>query len=457
VNAALALRSFGVAFGDRTVLADVSLELPRTGMTVLMGPAGGGKSTLLRTLAGLNDAHPSLSTWGELEVGGCVAPIEGRRHVLSGSQRPVLVLQHARFFLDSVRQNLVSALPNRATHGSRVQTEMVLEILRSHGLLSLAGRLDDEAVSLSLGEQRCLAIVRALLLEPAILLTDEPTAALPENEAHEVLAILSAQAERRSVLFVTHNQRQAQAVGGTTVLLAAGLIQETSPTASFFSAPKTEVAAGFVATGGCPSGVGATAAAEPPEPAPPREKPTTTAYPPRGFFWVEPGKLGGLPRPGIVASQEGDLAGLAELGVTVLVTLEEVRTVGASELAKYGIEAVHCPVPDMAAPTVTAAVALCQQVQGLMARGEVVAMHCLAGLGRTGTLLACQLIWSGETARRALELVRSINHRLVQSETQVTFLRSFEVARSELIPKGQVEANSHYQQPIAEKAEPQCH
>lgn len=441
MTTALELRSFGVAFGDRTVLTDVSFDLPRTGMTVLVGPAGGGKSTLLRTLAGLNDAHPSLVTWGELKVGGQLARILGNHHVLEGGGRPVLVLQHARFFLDSVRENLVSALPNRAAHGARAQTEMVLETLRTHGLTELASHLDEDAVSLSLAQQRCLAVVRALLCEPAILLTDEPTAGLPDQDAHELLGILRAQAQRRSVVFVTHNQRLARAAGGTTMLLAAGTIQEASPTEGFFSAPKTELAARFVETGGCPAGVGATVPESSSEPASPRRAAFATYAAPRGFFWVEPGKLGGLPRPGIVGSQEADLAGLAELGVTVLVTLEEARTVSPSELAKLGIQSVHCPVPDMAAPTVSAAVALCRQVQGLMERGEVVAMHCLAGLGRTGTLLACQLIWAGETARRALELLRSINHRLVQSETQVTFLRSFEAARAELIPRGQREAN----------------
>lgn len=63
-----------------------------------------------------------------------------------------------------------------------------------------------------------------------------------------------------------------------------------------------------------------------------------------------------------------------------------------------------------------------------MTAGEVVAFHCRAGLGRTGTLLACQLIWSGERAIRAIERVRQINPRAIQSDEQVAFLRAFELA-----------------------------
>jgi energy-coupling factor transporter ATP-binding protein EcfA2 len=64
-GALVVLRSFGVSFGQRVVLAEITLELPRCGLTIVVGPSGSGKSTLLRTLAGLNGAHPSLSTWGE--------------------------------------------------------------------------------------------------------------------------------------------------------------------------------------------------------------------------------------------------------------------------------------------------------------------------------------------------------------------------------------------------------
>ena len=66
----LRLDGFGVSLGARVILASVSFELPQRSLTALFGPVGGGKSTLLRTLSGINDAHPSLRVWGQATLLG---------------------------------------------------------------------------------------------------------------------------------------------------------------------------------------------------------------------------------------------------------------------------------------------------------------------------------------------------------------------------------------------------
>ena len=420
-----------VAFGDRTVLAEVTLDLPRSGMTTLVGPAGAGKSTLLRTLAGLNDAHPALSTWGSAVLDG--RPLESVRPAAPGQLRPGvgMVVQHARFFLSSIRENLVSALPDRAELAPAAQTRLVGEILERTRLGALVRRIDEDVAGLPAPLQRRLAVVRALVADPLVLLADEPTAGLDGEGAADVLALLRVQAGLRSILFVTHDQRLARAAGGTTALLAGGRIEETSPAHAFFDAPATAAGRSFVRTGRCadtspdatPESLDAAPPPRPPLPAGAAARSRFVG--PRGFFWVKPGRLGGLPRPGVVDAVEADLEGLRRLGISTLVTLEETPTVDPDALARHGLASVHFPVADMSAPALERAEQLCREIDRRTAGGAAVALHCRAGLGRTGTLLAAQLIFDGESAAGSVERIRGVNPRCIQSPSQVEFLSAF--------------------------------
>jgi atypical dual specificity phosphatase len=433
-DSVLVLRDFGVAFGKAPVLADIRLEVPRRGMVVLVGSAGSGKSTLLRTLAGLNDAHPSFSRWGVAELDG--QPLFGAGDTTEVRTRIGLVAQHSRFFVSSVRENLVSAFPNRSALFRAKQTDAARRLLLRNGLSFLAEHMDTEVLTLPAVAQRQLAIIRAIAADPLVLLADEPTSGLEDDEAIDVLASLRAQAGERAVVLVTHNQRHARASGGTTVLLAGGRIVDSDPTPQFFWEPKTDSARRFVATGGSvlPSPSADVESlddeSERPTPLPlaAHDALARSSMNPRGFFWVEPNRLAGLPRPGILYDLTQDLEGLRRFRVTVLVTLEETRTVDPSLLASIGIESLHFPVPDMGAPDVPPAIELCRLVDARIQRGDVVAFHCRAGLGRTGTLLAAQLIGAGETALRAIERIRQISPRAIQSDEQARFLLAFEAA-----------------------------
>src|SRR5690606_18634123 len=319
---ALKLESFSVAFSDRAVLNDVSLTLPGAGVTVLVGPSGRGKSTLLRTLSGANDGHASMRVHGRVTVAGVTYQDLA---LIPPEHRPGLVRQNVRFLIDTVRENLVTALPHRASLLRVEQDELIAQHLEDLGLAELGAQLTVSVAELPIASQRLLALARITLADPAVLLVDEATASLADAEAERILALLRAQAERRAVLFVTHHQGHARNVGGTTCLLNGGRIVALAPTAEFFDTPKSASVRHFVETGGCIADEPDVQAVEDAPESSQTHEPdvgdggdATTLAPgaqsatrgPRHFYWGVRGSLGGLPRPGIFQDVEHDLEAL---------------------------------------------------------------------------------------------------------------------------------------------------
>lgn len=433
------IASLSAGFERRVVLRDLTLALPRTGILGLMGPAGVGKSTLLRTLARWNEALPSF--WYEGDV-----RIEGRSllrdlPLAEAQARVTLLAQKARLFTASVLDNVTcDSLPIGAPEGSREERrERARAILAPFGLWEeMSPRLDLPISHLSIAEQRRLTIARLAAGGFSCLLADEPLRDIPEGDAERIAEMLRSVARERSVLLVTHNQREAKALCRRVALLAAGELVEERETEAFFSAPRTALAQDYVRFGNCwPQGPESTAgedsgtapdtapAEAAPEP-PPHLPPPIEVYPmPGGFHWVLPGQLGGMQRPGLLHSKEEDLRALRALGCKVLVNLTR-RPADRSELETYGLEAVDAPIADMGVPTLEEAESLVSRIAGWHSAGRPTVLHCKAGLGRTGTMLACYLVFQGENAVRAVGRVRSVNPHAIQNEEQLSFVHTFE-------------------------------
>lgn len=156
-------------------------------------------------------------------------------------------------------------------------------------------------------------------------------------------------------------------------------------------------------------------------------KPVTHSRPPplrlrpASLRWLLPGLLGGMARPGLFCDEDHDLAALRQLGVRRLVSLEPTA-LPADRLAAHGIAGAHLPIHALAAPRLPAAHAAVTETEDRLRRGEPTVYHCAGGLGRTGTLLAAHLIVRGMAPLHALEELRSLDPRYVQSIAQERFL-----------------------------------
>ena len=204
---------------------DAAFTVPMQGITALFGASGSGKTTILRAIAGLQRLPGSLSVGGEVWQDDA-AGVFRRPH-----ERPVgYVFQEASLFPHlSVRRNLVFGRDRAIAAGAAedVRFDDVVEFL------GLAKLLDRAPARLSGGERQRVAIGRALLAQPKLLLMDEPLAALDLASKEEILPYLETLHERLQVpaLYVSHDLAEVQRLADTIVLLEHGKVLATGPLA----------------------------------------------------------------------------------------------------------------------------------------------------------------------------------------------------------------------------------
>lgn len=459
INDILSLREFGVSIGDRVILGSVNLSISGPGITCLAGPAGTGKSTLLRTLSGLNNASPNIRTWGIADY--CGVPLDQ-------GAGPSMVMQSAKLMTSNILQNVLYELPEKGTLDLSQQRDLAVRLLMDAGLNQLTDRLYHPVRELGFGESRYLSIVRICANNPKMICLDEPTTGLSDDEAERLLAFIKRQSERRAVLITLHNQSQMIKLGGNTALLSGGEIKEFASTEDFLGRPASEEGKMFARTGSCsspipkgpPSDRKKTPSAVPKEAAPtdgslsevtsnrvqkgapnsPYQNTgsghyTSDSFGPRDFLWLIKGKLAGTPRPGVFHDTEFDVVALKRVGISHLISLTELPpkepAIEVDLLTGYDIGHCQYPIPDMGAPSLELADKICAEIDKLIIGGHRVAVHCRAGMGRTGTILTAYLIWQGNDAITALETARNIEPRWVQSDQQVNFLEQYELHLSE--------------------------
>ena len=226
-------------FGDLQVLRDINLTLRRGEVLVIIGPSGGGKSTLCRTI---NRLEPIDS--GTILFDGKPIPVEGRE--LAKHRADVgMVFQSFNLFAHKTILRNVTLGPVNVRKTAKTEAEaQAMDLLRRVGIEDQAHKYPAQ---LSGGQQQRAAIARALAMRPKLMLFDEPTSALDPEMVKEVLDVMTTLAgEGTTMIVVTHEMGFARNAANRVAFMADGRIVENNAPDEFFTQPRSARARDFL-------------------------------------------------------------------------------------------------------------------------------------------------------------------------------------------------------------------
>jgi ABC-type Fe3+/spermidine/putrescine transport system ATPase subunit len=229
------LEDIGKSFGAQTVLDRCGLSVPRGTVATLLGPSGCGKTTLLRVIAGFVDPDS-----GTVRIGGRdVTDLPPNRRNVGYVFQNYALFPHL-----TVAGNVAYGLKVRRV--GRAETEE--RVRRALDLVEMGGFADRYPARLSGGQQQRVAIARALVLEPEVLLLDEPFNALDAKLRLSMQVELRKLIDRLGItaIFVTHDQGEAMTLSDTVAVMRGGRIEQADAPLRIYDRPATPYVAGFI-------------------------------------------------------------------------------------------------------------------------------------------------------------------------------------------------------------------
>ena len=241
------------SFGDNQVLKGISISINKGEKVVVIGPSGSGKSTFLRCLNCMEDPTSGNIFFNGVDIADPKVDINIHR------QKMVMVFQHFNLFNNkTVIQNIMLApvytekkrmrkLKRNNPNNEKIKTvNEIKEDARANAIkllerIGLEDKADAYPSSLSGGQKQRVAIVRALAMNPDVILFDEPTSALDPEMVGEVLDVMKGLAkEGMTMVVVTREMGFAKEVADRVIFIDEGIIMEDAPPAEFFENPKNE-------------------------------------------------------------------------------------------------------------------------------------------------------------------------------------------------------------------------
>ena len=225
------VKNLSKSFGDHLVLDDLSEHIYPGEKVVVIGPSGSGKSTFLRCLNLLETPTAGTITFNGVEVTNTKTNIDQIR------QQMGMVFQHFNLFPNmTIRKNITLAPVRTGLMKQEEADETAAVLLKRVGLLDKA---DAYPAQISGGQKQRIAIVRALAMQPKVMLFDEPTSALDPEMVGEVLEVMKELAqEGMTMVVVTHEMGFAKEVGSRVLFMDSGKILEQNTPQEFFDHPQ---------------------------------------------------------------------------------------------------------------------------------------------------------------------------------------------------------------------------
>lgn len=241
------VRDLDFYYGDKKALSGISIDIRPQRVTALIGPSGCGKSTFLRCLNRMNDTISDTRLEGSILLDGddIYAPNVDLVYL---RQRVGMVFQKPNPFPQSVYDNVAFGPRVLGMTRSRLELDEIVErsLRRAAVWEDVDGKLDQDALGLSLGQQQRLCIARVIAVQPEVILMDEPASALDPiatGKIEELIADLKAQ---YTIVIVTHNMQQAARVSDFTGFFWLGELIEFSKTEKLFTRPDHELTENYI-------------------------------------------------------------------------------------------------------------------------------------------------------------------------------------------------------------------
>ncbi len=228
------------SFGDIQVLKGIDININKGDVVVVIGPSGSGKSTFLRTLNLLEMPTDGTILFNDVDI------TDPKNNINLHRQKMGMVFQQFNLFPHMTVLKNMTLAPMKLLKKTKEEAEAkAMELLK---MVGLEDRADAYPSQLSGGQKQRVAIVRALCMEPEVMLFDEPTSALDPEMVGEVLDVMKALAQNgMTMVVVTHEMGFAKEVGSRVVFIDEGVIMEENTPAEFFENPKSERLQSFLA------------------------------------------------------------------------------------------------------------------------------------------------------------------------------------------------------------------